>query len=86
MLQAAGVAHPHPKWDERPVALVVKSVADGLTEDDVMRHCAESFAKWQLPDEVLFVDQLALTSTGKLDKKVIRGDLSDQGYLLPDLR
>lgn len=86
VLQAAVVAQPHPKWDERPVALVVKSVADGLTEDDVMRHCAESFAKWQLPDEVLFVDQLALTSTGKLDKKVIRGDLSDQGYLLPDLR
>jgi len=86
VLQAAVVAQPHPKWDERPVALVVKSAAGGLTEDDVMRHCAESFAKWQLPDEVLFVDQLALTSTGKLDKKVIRGDLSDQGYLLPDLR
>lgn len=86
VLQAAVVAQPHPKWDERPVALVVKTEEIELTVDDVMQHCVEVFARWQLPDEILFVDNLALTTTGKLDKKVIRSELSEQGYLLPDLR
>ena len=40
----------------------------------------------QLPDEVLFVDDVPLTSTGKMDKKVVRADLAEKGYLLPDLR
>ncbi|MEX2205677.1 MAG: long-chain fatty acid--CoA ligase [Myxococcota bacterium] len=83
---AAVVAQPHPKWDERPVALVVRAASSQVSTDDVAEHCARTFAKWQLPDEVLFVDALPLTSTGKLDKKVIRARLSSEGYLLPDLR
>ena len=53
---------------------------------DVASHCARTFAKWQLPDEVLFVDAVPLTSTGKLDKKAIRARLTAEGYVLPDLR
>ena len=52
----------------------------------IAEHLAKTFAKWQLPDEVLFVDSLPLTSTGKLDKKVIRAQLQEKGYQLPDLR
>ena len=52
----------------------------------MLAHLREGFAKWQLPDEVLFVEALPLTSTGKLDKKVIRANLGDSGYQLPDLR
>jgi fatty-acyl-CoA synthase len=84
--QAAVVAQPHPKWDERPVALVVASPGSELTKQSVIDHCAEAFAKWQLPDDVLFVDSIPLTSTGKIDKKVIRADLAADGYVLPDLR
>jgi len=84
--QAAVVAQPHPKWDERPVALVVLAPDAIVTAEDVTAHLAKSFAKWQLPDEVLFVESLPLTSTGKLDKKVIRANLGDSGYQLPDLR
>ena len=84
--QAAVVAHPHPKWDERPVALVVPADGAKVTKDAVIAHCASSFAKWQLPDDVLLVEALPLTSTGKLDKKVIRADLATKGYQLPDLR
>jgi fatty-acyl-CoA synthase len=84
--QAAVVAQPHPKWDERPVALVVAAPGAKLTAAAVLEHLARSFAKWQLPDEVIFVDSLPLTSTGKLDKKVIRAQLQDSGYRLPDLR
>ena len=84
--QAAVVAQPHPKWDERPVALVVPVPGAGLTGSVVIAHCAERFAKWQLPDDVLFRDALPLTATGKLDKKAIRAELEAEGYLLPDLR
>ncbi len=84
--QACVVAVPHPKWDERPVALVVPSTEGSVQADAVIAHCAEKFAKWQLPDDVIFVDCVPLTSTGKMDKKVVRADLQAQGYLLPDLR
>jgi fatty-acyl-CoA synthase len=83
---AAVVAQPHPKWDERPVALVVRAAASSVCEADVAAHCAAGFAKWQLPDEILFVDSVPLTSTGKLDKKAIRARLASEGYVLPDLR
>ena len=83
--QAAVVAQPHPKWDERPVALVIRS-DETLEAEAILSHCNGSFAKWQLPDEVLFVDEIPLTSTGKIDKKVIRADLEKQGYRLPELR
>ena len=84
--QAAVVAQPHPKWDERPVALVVPSPGAALTGSRVIEHCAERFARWQLPDDVLFRDSLPLTSTGKIDKKAVRAELEAQGYRLPDLR
>jgi fatty-acyl-CoA synthase len=84
--QAAVVAQPHPKWDERPVALVVVVEGANVTRDLIMEHCAGRFAKWQLPDDVIFVNGIPLTSTGKIDKKKIRADLEEQRYKLPDLR
>lgn len=84
--RAAVVAQPHPKWGERPVALVVPKPNATLTARQVIEHCGRRFAKWQLPDEVLFVEDLPLNSTGKLDKKAIRAQLDERGYTLPDLR
>ena len=84
--QACVVAQPHPKWDERPVALVVLDAGRTVSVKGILDHCAEAFARWQLPDDVLFVDSVPLTSTGKMDKKVVRADLAAQGYQLPDLR
>lgn len=84
--QAAVVAQSHPKWDERPVAMVVLVEGSNVTADLILEHCSEAFAKWQLPDEIIFVDEIPLTSTGKLDKKVIRAQLEEQDYKLPDLR
>jgi len=83
--QACVVAQPHPKWDERPVALVVKQPGAELDNGQVLAHCSEKFAKWQLPDDVLFVDAIPLTATGKMDKKVVRAKLGEDGYQLPDL-
>lgn len=84
--QACVVAQPHPKWDERPVALVVLDAGRTVSVKGILDHCGEAFARWQLPDDVLFVDSVPLTSTGKMDKKVVRADLAAQGYQLPDLR
>jgi len=84
--QACVVAQPHPRWDERPVVLCVLAEGAEVTPEAVIEHCSTAFAKWQLPDDVLFVDSIPLTSTGKMDKKVVRADLDAQGYTLPDLR
>ena len=86
VLQACVVAQPHPKWDERPVALVVLKPGAEVSKEDILRHVSKTFAKWQLPDDVLFVDSIPLTSTGKMDKKVVRADLESQGYRLPEMR
>ena len=84
--QACVVAQPHPKWDERPVALVVLEDGVEVAQEAIIEHCATAFAKWQLPDDVLYIDAIPMTSTGKMNKKVVRADLDAQGYQLPDLR
>ncbi|HEX7035317.1 MAG TPA: long-chain fatty acid--CoA ligase [Pseudomonadales bacterium] len=86
VMQACVVAQPHPKWDERPVALVVPKPGAEVSREKILEHLSKTFAKWQLPDDVLFVDSIPLTSTGKMDKKVVRADLESKGYRLPDLR
>ncbi len=84
--QACVVAQPHPRWDERPVALVIRTPGSDIGAKAILDHCATKFAKWQLPDEVLFVDSIPHTSTGKMDKKTVRAQLDAKGYKLPDLR
>jgi len=84
--QACVVAQPHPKWDERPVALIVLEAGKEVSKEEVITHCSKAFAKWQLPDDVLYIDEIPLTSTGKMDKKIVRADLDSKGYVLPDLQ
>ena len=84
--QAAVVAQPHPKWDERPVAMVIMAAGETLDQVAVIEHCSKIFAKWQLPDEVIAVESLPLGPTGKIEKKTIRANLEKEGYQLPDLR
>ena len=84
--QACAVAQPHPRWTERPVILIVVEPGASIQPTQVIEHCATRFAKWQLPDDVLFVDSIPLTTTGKMSKKLVRAKLEEDGYLLPDLR
>jgi fatty-acyl-CoA synthase len=73
VLEAAVVGVPHPKWDERPLACVVpRPDAGSLTADEILEFLRPQVAKWWLPDEVVFVDEIPKTSVGKLDKKVLR--------------
>ncbi len=79
VLEAAVTGVAHPKWEERPVALVVlrEGYAGKVSRDDIVAHLASKFAKWQLPEAVLFVDEIPKTSVGKFNKKVIREQQRD---------
>lgn len=77
VLEASVVGIAHPKFQERPLALVVVKPGKTLTKEDVLESIGDEFAKWQLPDEVLFVDQIPKTSVGKFSKKDIRKQYKD---------
>jgi len=70
--EAAVVAVPHPKWDERPLAVVVRKPGASVTSDDLRRHLEGAFAKWWLPDAYEFVSEIPRTSTGKFLKSALR--------------
>ena len=70
--EAAVVAVPHPKWQERPIAAVVVKEGCQVTAEELRSFLAGKFAKWQLPDEFIFVRRLPHTSTGKLLKSELR--------------
>jgi fatty-acyl-CoA synthase len=74
VFEAAVIGVPHPKWQERPVAYVVaKPEFKGkVTQDEIIDYLQPLVAKWWLPDEVRFIDEIPKTSVGKFDKKVIR--------------
>lgn len=78
------IAVPHPKWDERPVLVAVPAGEERPTLDELHAHMAEHFAKWQLPDDVLWIDALPLTATGKVSKLTLRQMYDD--YTHPDHR
>ena len=70
--EAAVVAVPHPKWDERPLAIIVCKDGQKISPAELCDFLARKFSKWQLPDNFVFVDQLPHTSTGKLLKSKLR--------------
>ena len=74
VLEAAVIGLEHPKWSERPVAYVVpRPDAKGtLTPEDVRSFLEDKVAKWWLPDEIRFIDEVPKTSVGKFDKKALR--------------
>ena len=82
--EAAAIGVHHPKWDERPLLLVVLKPAATTTESDVRAYLATKVAKWWLPDEILFVDELPHTGTGKLLKTALREQY--RNHKLPDVK
>lgn len=70
--QAAAIAVSHPKWQERPLLLVVAAPGARVSSEAVMAAVSGKLARWQLPDDVLFLEELPLTATGKIDKKLLR--------------
>ena len=92
-LENAAVAHPavaeaavigvyHEKWTERPLLLVVKTPGVDVTKETVLASLEGQVAKWWIPEDCVFVDELPHTATGKLDKKVLRTQFQD--YRFPE--
>ena len=80
VLEAAVVGLPHPKWEERPLALVVLKEAyeNKVTPEEILNFLKPQFARWQLPDRIKFVKEIPKTSVGKFNKKVIRESYRDE--------
>jgi len=79
--EAAVIACRHPKWDERPLLVVVRKPGSELTREELLAYFVERVPKWQIPDDVAFVDELPHTATGKLQKLRLREQFRD--HVLP---
>ena len=79
---AACIAVPHPKWDERPLLVVVRKPGADVTAEALLEFYRGKVAKWQVPDDVVFVDAIPLGATGKMQKIKLREQFRD--YVLPN--
>ena len=79
--EAAVVGVPHARWSERPLACVVLEAGQEMSVTEVLEFLAPRLAKWQVPDDVVFIDEVPKTSVGKFSKKTLRDRYAD--YVLP---
>jgi len=75
--EAAVIGIAHPKWDERPLLVVVKKPNTSVTREELLKFFEGKIAKWWMPDDVAFVEQLPHTATGKILKTKLREDFRD---------
>ena len=80
---AACIGVRHPKWDERPIVCVVKKPGADVSREELLAFYEGKTAKWQIPDDVVFVETIPLGATGKMLKTKLREQLKD--YALPGL-
>jgi fatty-acyl-CoA synthase len=80
---AACIGVLHPKWDERPIVCVVKKPGAQVSRDELIAFFEGKTAKWQIPDDAVFIDAIPLGATGKMLKTKLREQL--KGYTLPGL-
>jgi len=80
VLEAAAIGIPHPKWDERPLLLIVRDDDCVVSAEEIRGVLAGQMAKWWLPDAIEFVEELPHTATGKLSKKDLRDKYRDYRF------
>jgi fatty-acyl-CoA synthase len=80
---AACIAAHHPKWDERPLLVVMKKEGATVTKDEILAFFDGKIAKWWLPDDIVFVDAIPLGATGKMQKNKLREQFKD--HTLPTI-
>ena len=80
-MEAAVIGVSHPKWDERPLLIVVKKPGAEVSRDALLGFYEGKVARWCIPDDVVFVGELPHTATGKLSKLTLRQQFQD--YRLP---
>jgi acyl-CoA synthetase (AMP-forming)/AMP-acid ligase II len=84
--EAAVIAVPDARWDERPLACVVRCPGAPVTAEELRDFLAGYVAKWQLPERWTFIDEVPKTSVGKFDKKVLRAEYADGELTVEELR
>jgi fatty-acyl-CoA synthase len=82
--EAAVIGIKHPKWDERPLLVIVLKKGESATKADILGYMQDKTAKWWLPDDVVFVDEIPHTATGKIQKITLRQRFKD--YVLPGVQ
>ncbi|MEJ6669230.1 MAG: long-chain fatty acid--CoA ligase, partial [Alcaligenes aquatilis] len=75
---AACIAQADDKWGERPVLFVVPREGADLDETQMLRRYQDRVTRWSVPDKVIFIDQMPMTATGKIQKMALRKMLADQ--------
>jgi len=75
--ECAVIAASHPKWAERPLLIIVLEAGKEVTGDEIKQYLADKVAKWWLPDDVVFVDEIPHTATGKISKLTLRKLFAD---------
>ncbi|HET8869876.1 MAG TPA: AMP-binding protein, partial [Aquabacterium sp.] len=75
--EAAVIAAPHPKWDERPLLVVVKKPGADVTREELLSFYEGKIPRWQIPDDVVFVTEIPHTATGKIYKLGLREQFKD---------
>ena len=79
--EAAVIGVAHPKWDERPLLVIVLKKGEATTKEEILRFMQGKIAKWWIPDDVAFVEEIPHTATGKIQKLTLRQQFKD--YRLP---
>ena len=78
--EAAAIGLPHPRWDERPLLVIVRRGDAAVTREEVLCHLDGKVAKWWMPDDVVFVDDIPHTATGKISKMELRARFKDYTF------
>jgi fatty-acyl-CoA synthase len=78
--EAAVIGIRHPKWDERPLLVIVLKPGQTATRDDILAFMAGKIADWWMPDDVVFVDEIPHTATGKIQKTALRERMKDYAF------
>jgi fatty-acyl-CoA synthase len=79
--EAAVIGIAHPKWDERPLLIVIRAPGTDASKEEILASLEGKIAKWWMPDDVAFVDEIPHTATGKIQKVTLREQFKD--YVLP---
>jgi fatty-acyl-CoA synthase len=82
--EAAAIGVSHPKWDERPLLVIVLKKGESATREDILGFMQGKIAKWWMPDDVVFVDEIPHTATGKIQKITLRQQFA--AYRLPGVQ
>ncbi len=82
--EAAVIGVAHPKWDERPLLVIVLKKGESANKEDILGFMQGKIAKWWMPDDVVFVDEIPHTATGKIQKITLRQQFKD--YRLPSVQ